>query len=95
MWRAHDHEPADVAVGWDVADFRQASWTEETLAFQFRVADAQTGRRGHGQSHGEAHHHEVRRWIGHTTATATSAGDGLLSRGRYQIKQQVAKVSLI
>ena len=41
--RADNHETADVTVRRNVADLREAAWTEEALALHLRVTYAERG----------------------------------------------------
>jgi len=41
MWRTDNHQTANITIRRDVADFRLASGTEKSLAFHFRVANAE------------------------------------------------------
>lgn len=38
MWRAHDHQAANVTISGHVAHFGHTSWTEKALALHLRVA---------------------------------------------------------
>jgi hypothetical protein len=97
MWRAHDHQPTDIAVRGDVAHLAQASRTQEALALQFRVTHAQARRGGIGQAGGEAHHHEVRRGVRVRANPSSARGpwNGPLSRGWNELEEEIFKVAFI
>lgn len=96
MRGAHDHQPTDIAVCGDVAHLAQASGTQEALALHFRVTHAQAGRRGVGQTRGEAHHHEVRSGVRvRTNRSAQGPWDGTLSWGWNELEEEIFKVAFV
>ncbi len=92
MWRAHDHQAADVAVGRDVAHLGEAAWTQEALAFHLRVAHTQRGRRRVWETHRKAHDHEVRCKV---RTRSSCARGSFLSRGRYELEEQIFEVAFV
>ena len=98
MWRAHDHEPAHIAVRRHVAHLALTPWAQEARAAQLAVAGAQARRRRVRQTRREAHHHEVGggaggggrfAWSGHATT------HGTLCRRRHELEEDVAEVALV
>jgi len=63
MWGADDHKATYVAVRRYIANFGKTSRTDEPLALEFRMANAEAGRRSVWKARWEAHHHQVCRRV--------------------------------